>query len=239
MLSREQAERLTSEAQSTLEDFGALMVQLYEGKADVVLGFETWGDYVKAHFPTLPRYSRADRPEVVQQLTAAGMTRREVAATLAIGHDTVQRDIDDHRVLNRTERSTDQPDRYRSPTKRRRSHDVRKLILGALDGGHATVHQIAERTGVAHSTVGNHLRAMVKDGEVRQGHLSEDDDGPSYCPILTAEVVATPFAWYGNKIREYADEIMTERELTAPQNKALARVLNAVDLFVATDDLSP
>jgi hypothetical protein len=101
-LSHDEARRLTDEANQTLEEFQQRMIFLFEGKADVALGYKTWPEYVRAEFKMLPRMGRLERRDAVRELSAAGMSIREVAATVNTSKSSV---ADDLSVRPRTGRS--------------------------------------------------------------------------------------------------------------------------------------
>lgn len=101
-----EARERTDLANRTLETFQQQVIELYEGRADEVLGYGSWPEYVRTEFTMLPRMGRLERRDAVRELSAAGMSQRDVAAVVGVGHETVGRDL---RGSNEPERSTDAP----------------------------------------------------------------------------------------------------------------------------------
>lgn len=68
-----------------------------ERRAWEVLGYSDWDEMREAEYADMGVVvPRADRPEIVTRLRAAGLMQQEIADTLGVGQSTVQRDLNTH-----------------------------------------------------------------------------------------------------------------------------------------------
>lgn len=90
----EDARRLTTEIGAALGVAWDLYVQAYETRTWSLLGYDTFTAYCDAEFPNRHlRLSRAERPEVVAELRAAGMSLRAISATTGASVNTIRDDL--------------------------------------------------------------------------------------------------------------------------------------------------
>lgn len=83
------ARQRCAEIRAHLEGAWDLLAIAYTEGDWLTLGYSTWSDYLIGEYPIRPQLARADRPEVFAQLAAAGMSRREIAASTGVSHPTV------------------------------------------------------------------------------------------------------------------------------------------------------
>ena len=92
-LSPEQARTLTDAIRADLGSLAANLATAYRGRVWEVLGYETWADYTAAEFSPqrwmLP--AGEDRQAVLETLTEAGMSQREMAAATGLSQPTISR----------------------------------------------------------------------------------------------------------------------------------------------------
>lgn len=80
------------------EHLGFAFIELADAFRDsdwIELGYSSWTAYLAGEFPVRPQLARADQPEVFHELTAVGMSQRQVAATTGVNQATVSRSISD------------------------------------------------------------------------------------------------------------------------------------------------
>jgi hypothetical protein len=91
------AEDIRSRVETIADNFEALPVLIAEAFNDgdwQALGYESWETYVKAEFHTgIIRVNKAIRKAWVKELTAGGMTTREIAPVVNVDQSTVVRDL--------------------------------------------------------------------------------------------------------------------------------------------------
>lgn len=90
-MSFDEARRLTDAAAGMLDDFRQRVIELWQGRGHEALGYKTWPDYVRTEFEMLPRMGRLERRAYILELSAAGMSQREAAATVNVNQTTVGR----------------------------------------------------------------------------------------------------------------------------------------------------
>lgn len=71
------------------------LVQAWEGRADLALGYESWDAYCAGEFTEgrMVRLDREQRREIVSSMRAAGMSTRAIGAGLGVPQSTVDRDV--------------------------------------------------------------------------------------------------------------------------------------------------
>ena len=70
------------------------LARAYTGRAWAALGYESWDDYCTNEFADCRlRLPREDRREVVQSLTAQGLSTRAIASAIGISDGTVRNDL--------------------------------------------------------------------------------------------------------------------------------------------------
>lgn len=103
------AKELTERIRLAATEYGDLIVTAFNRRADVVMGYDTWEEYVKTEFPSIPRFdSTGDRPALARTLTQdVGMTTRQAGATLGVAHTTIERDLSGTNVPEPTRAGSD------------------------------------------------------------------------------------------------------------------------------------
>jgi hypothetical protein len=102
-LTKEEARQLTNQIRAGLGLIWGLIVQAYEERADVALGYESWDLYCHVEFDAYHlRVPRDDRKEVVKSMRAAGMNYREIESATGMSKDTAQRAMKPKPVSNET-----------------------------------------------------------------------------------------------------------------------------------------
>jgi hypothetical protein len=101
LITAEDAEARIERVRQHLSDAMADLVELFNGRAWITLGYDSWADLCAAQFNgvriSLPRDERA---EVVQELSGAGMSTRAIGSALGVGKSTISDDLAG--VRNRT-----------------------------------------------------------------------------------------------------------------------------------------
>lgn len=70
------------------------MMDLYEGRAWIALGYSSWGELCDTEFKANNfRIPREDRREIVMSMRERGMSTRAIGKAIGVGYDTVQREI--------------------------------------------------------------------------------------------------------------------------------------------------
>ena len=94
-LTETQARELSAKIYQKLDDAWQLIVQAYQGRAWVALGYRTWDDWVRGEFTAVPLAMPKERREqTVRSLRDAGLSVRAIASATGEGRDTV------HRIVN-------------------------------------------------------------------------------------------------------------------------------------------
>jgi hypothetical protein len=89
-----QATALTRDIVAGVEYVWDMVVQAYNGRADIALGYESWDAYCATEFATAKlRIPVEKRAEKVASLRAAGMSTRAIAAATGDSQTTVRRDL--------------------------------------------------------------------------------------------------------------------------------------------------
>ena len=256
LLGEEAARELTHQIRGavvrTIEVLGEvddLVARAYAGRAWVALGFASWEAYC-AHELSGTRLWQAvsDRQATTLRLRGAGLSERAVAAVLGVGAATVHRDLvaASTASVGAVDRSTGLDGRTR-PAVRQDSEQARRRMTKVLElrAQGCTQTQIAERLGVAQSTVSAHLSAAAARGAldpssllgVPAGESSPNGDvfddvlvpalAPSRAHGLLTEAVARSHALAGHAgaLREVvvdADEWTSDPLLAADVADAVA-----------------
>jgi hypothetical protein len=85
---------LLDSAQSTLDRLEAKVIEAYERRADLALGYASWGEYADAEFSDKARYlPRADRREFTIKLSERGMSSRAIAPLIGVSDRQVRNDV--------------------------------------------------------------------------------------------------------------------------------------------------
>jgi transposase-like protein len=97
-LTADEARALTEQIQAiqdTLRTGHELLVEAYEGRAWLALGYVTWDAYCKSELPELHmlRLDREQRQELVAGMREAGMSTRAIASGLGVSKNTVTKDV--------------------------------------------------------------------------------------------------------------------------------------------------
>lgn len=91
-LSYDEARKLTDKIKVGLSDTWKLVKEAYQNRADRVLNYPSWDEYCRAEFGTSwLRVPRENRPEIVKELSLAGMGVRPIASAMGIKPTTVWR----------------------------------------------------------------------------------------------------------------------------------------------------
>lgn len=107
-LTRRVARELTDATRSHGLAFVDGILALWNGNAHVALGYTSrrgWQEYIDAEFTDLPRVSVNDRPALVERLSEAGMSTRQIAPVVGTSAMQVSRDRASSTVTNVTELS--------------------------------------------------------------------------------------------------------------------------------------
>lgn len=93
-LSREEAEQLTAAIVTGMSSIHGLIVQAYQGRAWLALGYQTWDAYCDGRLAGMrPAIERDERREMVGELRAAGLSTRAIGSALGADARTVRRDL--------------------------------------------------------------------------------------------------------------------------------------------------
>lgn len=119
-LTADEARALTGEIRQRLDGLLPLIKRAFEGRADVALGYESWQAYCAAELNDV-RVPLADRPAMVAELRAAGMSQRAIGSALGLSQPTVNRELrratDSDESVGRPERITSLDGRERPATR--------------------------------------------------------------------------------------------------------------------------
>lgn len=94
-LDRARVRAITRELQRSLDRAVALAVELYEGRAWLTAGFDSWQDFVAAELPQLRELNELDRRAVVVELRGRGASLRAAGAAVGLSAATVKTYSDD------------------------------------------------------------------------------------------------------------------------------------------------
>ncbi|MGV0868738.1 helix-turn-helix domain-containing protein [Corynebacterium kalidii] len=95
VLDKGTAERLVQEIRVMDAELWGKMMDLYEGRAWIALGFSSWGELCDTEFKANNfRIPREDRREVVMSMRERGMSTRAIAAATNMSPRTVRREVD-------------------------------------------------------------------------------------------------------------------------------------------------
>ena len=106
VLSETDARRITTSiqllldsAQSTLDRLESKVIEAYERRADLALGYASWAEYADAEFSDKARYlPRADRREFTIKLAERGMPVRAIAPVVRLSKSVVADDLSGNRT---------------------------------------------------------------------------------------------------------------------------------------------
>jgi hypothetical protein len=91
-LDRPAARALVDQITVGLDQLRDAVIQLWEGRGWLALGYSSWDDLCSAEFRMRLQLPRTERVEVVSQLTERGLSARAIAPALGVGVATVHRD---------------------------------------------------------------------------------------------------------------------------------------------------
>lgn len=95
VLDKSTAERLVQEIRVMDAELWEKMMDLYEGRAWIALGYSSWGELCDKEFKANNfRIPREDRREVVMSMRERGMSTRAIGSALGASHMTVKRDVE-------------------------------------------------------------------------------------------------------------------------------------------------
>jgi transposase-like protein len=108
-LSTDDARAITDQIKQAVADLWELIVRAYRERAWAVLDYDSWDEYCRREFATLPsrRVSPEERADIVAGLREAGLSIRAIASATGHSVTTVQSDIQVYQ--------TDTPDVDESP----------------------------------------------------------------------------------------------------------------------------
>lgn len=93
VLDKGTAERLVQEIRVMDAELWEKMMDLYEGRAWIALGFSSWGELCDTEFKANNfRIPREDRREVVMSMRERGMSVRAISQATGMGYGTVRRE---------------------------------------------------------------------------------------------------------------------------------------------------
>lgn len=92
-LTFDEAVTLTEDIRLSVADIELKIVAAYFGRAWLVMGYESWDEYVQGEFKQAPlALPREDRRSSVASLRSQGLSMRAIAAVTGVGVGTVHRD---------------------------------------------------------------------------------------------------------------------------------------------------
>ncbi|BCL23463.1 hypothetical protein ACPCBX_26985 [Streptomyces tuirus] len=108
---RDRARQLTDEIKTTLTAAWGLIVEAYEMRAWIALGYESWDRYCAEEFDSAQRLRlpREERSGIVTLMRDAGMSLRAIEAATGVSRETVRRDLSGDTVVS-PGRGTADPD---------------------------------------------------------------------------------------------------------------------------------
>lgn len=103
LLTKDQAESITQQIVAGLDDLLELVLFAYHGEADRALGYTSWGAYVRARFPSLPRFAKLeDRQNAEKILLDGGLSNKATGAVLGVSDWTVRNDLPARNLAGRS-----------------------------------------------------------------------------------------------------------------------------------------
>lgn len=100
-LDGQSARGLTDKIRAGLEGVYQLIIQAYQGRAWIALGYGTWDEYIRREFGNQPlRPPLEERTDTVQSMRDAGMSTRAIAAATQLSKGTVGRELEDSGAPN-------------------------------------------------------------------------------------------------------------------------------------------
>lgn len=175
----DQARALTDRIKSHVEQAWELIVEAYQGRAWIALGYSTWDDYCLQEFGSCRiRLPREERTDVVASLRDAGMTTRAIASATGFAYGTVQSEIVS---ISRDQNRSPGPEtivgidgKHYQPQRQIVDREARIEQLRRFAQEGLTINEIAERLSISTQRVstiareyGVTLRGTQSDREAR------------------------------------------------------------------------
>jgi hypothetical protein len=92
ILERDEARALTDRIRVAIEGIWECVIEAYQGRAWLSLGYSSWDDYCTSEFDTARlRLPREERQEVVASLRESGLSIRAIAAATGDSYETTRR----------------------------------------------------------------------------------------------------------------------------------------------------
>lgn len=258
LMAEAEARLVTRRIQSALDRLATdwaelvdLVADAHSRRADLALGYDSWGEYVQAELTTPHELASNLRSQVVGVLSARGLSDRAIAPVVGVSKSQVSRDIQVSR--NGTPELPSQT-------------AIRREAVHNLRSSGATQQVIADQLGVNQATISRDLRDAEPEPDLRDEdfpHLAGDAfekavvfastvppvpgatiglDGKTYKKPAVASPRRRPFAdgWRDatldlSKLIERIERLTTDDRF--PSNKdEIARYAN--DLIRARDALA-
>ena len=244
LMAEAEARLVTRRIQSALDRLATdwaelvdLVADAHSRRADLALGYDSWGEYVQAELTTPHELASNLRGQVVGVLSARGLSDRAIAPVVGVSKSQVSRDIQVSR--NGTPELPSQVDIRRDAVLQRNTEG-------------ASTRQIAEDLGISHMTVSRDLHAAHSETDLHLAdpcepvRLASDAtiglDGKTYKKPAVASPRRRPLAdgWRDatldlSKLIERIERLTTDDRF--PSNKdEIARYAN--DLIRARDALA-
>lgn len=93
-LSRSEAREITERIRASLETLWSAVIEAYERRAHIALGYSTWDEYCRTEFGSNRiRLPREERAETVQSLKESGLSNRAIASATGVDEKTIRNDL--------------------------------------------------------------------------------------------------------------------------------------------------
>lgn len=149
-LSPSEARALTDRIKVAVDVVWELVIDAYQRRAWVALGYATWDDYTTREFGTSRlRLPREERPDVVCSLREAGLSTRAIVAVTGLSKGTVGEAIGAG-AQNRAPDTTGLDGKTYPAKSRPSNNDLREMFRSGR-----TIRDIAAETGLGFGTVQN------------------------------------------------------------------------------------
>lgn len=96
-----EARAITARIVSTLDDCWGLLIQAYQRRAWVALGYDAWDEYTRTEFGTdRIKLPASKRLEVVASMREAGMSTRAIASATGTNRETIRQTVSGDNFLS-------------------------------------------------------------------------------------------------------------------------------------------